>query len=174
MWYGWFMKSSKIVNIQPILLKIDTHIAWTYPMWFAKKWIDRKNVTYVSMETKIPIIKYREFLHISMCYISAINEDIASKFTPVNAREQMANSQKSNDLEMSRSRSNTSTTMKITFWAITLEPEVVETSGWLQNVSLTEILIGRCGLPSNKRGAVFASRDVKTLHFCNVFFKESR
>ena len=32
MWYGWFMKSSKIVNIQPILLKIDTHIAWTYPM----------------------------------------------------------------------------------------------------------------------------------------------
>ena len=43
----------------------------------------RKNVTYVSMATKIPIIKYREFLHISMCYISAINEDIASKFTPV-------------------------------------------------------------------------------------------
>ena len=35
------------------------------------------------MATKIPIIKYREFLHISMCYISAINEDIASKFTPV-------------------------------------------------------------------------------------------
>ena len=48
-----------------------------------KKWIDRKNVTYVSMATKIPIIKYREFLHISMCYISTINEDIASKFTPV-------------------------------------------------------------------------------------------
>ena len=48
-----------------------------------KKWIDPKNVTYVSMATKIPIIKYREFRHISMCYISAINEDIASKFTPV-------------------------------------------------------------------------------------------
>ena len=48
-----------------------------------KKWIHPKNVTYVSMATKIPIIKYREFLHISMCYISANNEDIASKFTPV-------------------------------------------------------------------------------------------
>ena len=33
---------------------------------------------------------------------------------------------------MSRSRSNTSTTMKIIFSAITLKPEVVETSGWLQ------------------------------------------
>ena len=35
------------------------------------------------MATKIPIIKYREFFHISMCYISAINEHIASKCTPV-------------------------------------------------------------------------------------------
>ena len=78
------MKSSKIVNIQPILLKIDTHILLA-PIRcnLQKKWIDRNNVTYVSMATKIPIIKYREFLHISMCYISAINEDITSKFTPV-------------------------------------------------------------------------------------------
>ena len=43
----------------------------------------RKNVTYVSMATNIPIIKHREFLHISMCYISAIYEHIASNFTPV-------------------------------------------------------------------------------------------
>ena len=50
------------------------------------------------------------------------------------AREQMVNSQKSNDLEMSRSMSNISRTMKITFWAVTLEPEVVEISSWLQNV----------------------------------------
>ena len=35
------------------------------------------------MAAKIPIIKHREFLHISMCYISAINELIASKYTPV-------------------------------------------------------------------------------------------
>ena len=41
------------------------------------------NLTYVSMTTNIPIIKHREFLHISMCYISVINEHIASKFTPV-------------------------------------------------------------------------------------------
>ena len=77
------MKSSKIVNVQPIRPKIDTHNAWTYPMECAKNWNDPKNVTYVSMATKIPIIKHREFLHISMCYISAIYEHIASKFTPV-------------------------------------------------------------------------------------------
>ena len=35
------------------------------------------------MATKIPIIKHRDFLHISMYYISAINEDIASTFTTV-------------------------------------------------------------------------------------------
>ena len=46
-------------------------------MQLAKYWNDPKKVTYVAMATKIPIIKYREFLHISMCYISAINEDIA-------------------------------------------------------------------------------------------------
>ena len=78
----------KIVNVQPILPKIDTHNAWTYPMECAKNlsdgmWTDPKNVTYVSMATKIPIIKHREFLHISMCYISAIYEHISSKFTPV-------------------------------------------------------------------------------------------
>ena len=49
----------------------------------AKNWTDPKNVTYVSMATKIPIIKHREFLHISMCYISAINEHIVLKCTPV-------------------------------------------------------------------------------------------
>ena len=77
------MKLSKIVNVQPILPKIDTHNAWTYPMECAKNWTDPNNVTYVSMATKIPIIKHREFLHISMCYISVIYEHIASKFTPV-------------------------------------------------------------------------------------------
>ena len=46
--------------------------------------------------------------------------------------ENMLNSQKKNYLEISRSRSNTSTTMNIIFSAITLKPEVVETSGWLQ------------------------------------------
>ena len=81
--YEKWKSASKIVNVQPILPKIDTHNAWTYPMECAKNWTDPKNVTYVSMATKIPIIKHREFLHISMCYISAIYEHIASKFTPV-------------------------------------------------------------------------------------------
>ena len=54
-------------------------IRWNVP----KNWTDPKNVTYVSMATKIPIIKHREFLHISMCHISAIYEHIASKCTPV-------------------------------------------------------------------------------------------
>ena len=81
--YEKWKSASKIVNVQPILPTIDTHNAWTYPMECAKNWTDPKNVTYVSMATKIPIIKHREFLHISMCYISAIYEHIASKFTPV-------------------------------------------------------------------------------------------
>ena len=78
--YEKWKSASKIVNVQPILPKIDTHNAWTYLMECAKNWTDP---TYVSMATKIPIIKHREFLHISMCYISAIYEHIASKFTPV-------------------------------------------------------------------------------------------
>ena len=81
--YEKWKSASKIVNVQPILPKIDTHNAWTYPMECAKNWTDPKNVTYVSMATKIPIIKHREFLHISMCYISAIYAHIGSKFTPV-------------------------------------------------------------------------------------------
>ena len=81
--YEKWKSASKIVNVQPILPKIDTHNSWTYPMECAKTWNDPKNLTYVSMATKIPIIKHREFLHISMCYISAIYEHIASKLTPV-------------------------------------------------------------------------------------------
>ena len=81
--YEKWKSASKIVIVQPILPKIDTHNAWTFPMEFAKNWTDPKKVTYVSMATKIPIIKHREFLHISMCYISAIYEHITSKFTPV-------------------------------------------------------------------------------------------
>ena len=36
------MKLSKIVNVQPILPKIDTHNAWPYPMECAKTWTDPK------------------------------------------------------------------------------------------------------------------------------------
>ena len=68
--YEKWKSASKIVIVQPKKNGL-------------KNWTDPKKVTYVSMATKIPIIKHREFLHISMCYISAIYEHIASKFTPV-------------------------------------------------------------------------------------------
>ena len=113
--YEKWKSASNIVNVQPILPKIDTHNAWTYLMECAKNWIDPKNVTYVSMATKIPIIKHREFLHISMCYISAIHEHIASIYLHQSCRGTNGEFSKSNDLEMSRSRSNISRTKKITF-----------------------------------------------------------
>ena len=53
LWYSWIYEkwksASKIVNFQPILLKIDIHIVtWTYPIYIAKNCIDQENVTYVS------------------------------------------------------------------------------------------------------------------------------
>ena len=101
-----FFTFSKIFNSQPIPLKIYTHISWTYPMYLAKHYIDQKNVTYVSIATKNHIIKHREFLHVSLCYISANNEHSSSKCTPV-MHGNMVNVQKSNYLEMSTSKSNT-------------------------------------------------------------------
>ena len=64
-----------------------------------------------------------EFFHTSMCYISAITETYRFKFTPV-THGNMVNSKHINDLEMSRSMSNISITIKITFLDITLKPEV--------------------------------------------------
>ena len=52
-----FFTFSKIVNSPPIFLKLDTHIAWAYIMYFAKNCIDQKNVMYVSMATKNPHYK---------------------------------------------------------------------------------------------------------------------
>ena len=68
-----------------------------------------------------------------MLYISANNEHIPSKLIPA-MQGNMVNAQKSNYLEMSRSRLITSKTIKITFWPIIFEPKVVETSGWLENI----------------------------------------
>ena len=59
---------------------------------------------------------------------------------------------------------------KTTFWAITLEPEAVETYGWLQNV-YWQNTNRTVGLPSDKWAAVFASHDVKTIHFCKCFLQ---
>ena len=135
-WYSWIYEkwksASTIVNFQ--IFKLTHILLRPIRCNLQNNGLIRKNVTYVSMATKTPIIKYREFFHISMFYISAINEHIASKFTPVMHGNVLNSQQKSSDLEMSRSRSNQSKTMKITVWAITFEPEVVDTSGWLHDV----------------------------------------
>ena len=60
--------------------------------------------------------------------------------------------------QMSRSRSPK--TMKTTIWVITFESDVVETSGWSQNVPYRKPHSGR-GLRFDARRTVFASRDVK-------------
>ena len=49
---------------------------------------------------------------------------------------------------------------KTTIWAISFEPEVVETSGWFQNVSCQNNY-QKCGGPQDAWRSVFASRDVK-------------
>ena len=49
---------------------------------------------------------------------------------------------------------------KTTIGAITYEPEVVETSGWFQNVPCQNTY-QQCRSPHDVRRTVFASRDVK-------------
>ena len=49
---------------------------------------------------------------------------------------------------------------KTTIWAITFEPEVVETSGWFQNVPCQNIY-QKCRSPHDAWRNVFASHDVK-------------
>ena len=49
---------------------------------------------------------------------------------------------------------------KTTIWAITFAPEVVETSGWFQNVPCQNTY-PKCLSPHDAWRNVFASRDVK-------------
>ena len=51
--------------------------------------------------------------------------------------------------------------MKTTIWAITFEPEVVETSGWFQNVPCQNIY-QKCRSPHDAWRSVFASHDVNS------------
>ena len=67
-----------------------------------------------------------------MGYISAINEHISSKCTPVMHRNMMNSQKKTIILKYQDQRQTHNKTMKIIVAAITFEPEVVETSGWLQ------------------------------------------
>ena len=50
--------------------------------------------------------------------------------------------------------------MKITEWATTFEPEVVETSGWLTNVPYRTAIL-HATIRFDVRRHVFASRDFK-------------
>ena len=50
---------------------------------------------------------------------------------------------------------------KTTIWAITSEPEVVETSGWFQNVPCQNIY-QKCRSPPDAWCSVFASHDVNS------------
>ena len=50
---------------------------------------------------------------------------------------------------------------KTTMWAITSEPEVVETSGWFQNVPCQNIY-QKCRSPHDAWRSVFASHDVNS------------
>ena len=46
--YEKWKSASNIVNFQPILLKIDTHIAWTYPMYLPQNlhWSEKLNIRF--------------------------------------------------------------------------------------------------------------------------------
>ena len=66
---------SKFVNVVPIDLKIGTHIDWTYNMYMPKTYINKSNITYVSMATKYTIIyiNHRAFFKTLTAAISPIN-----------------------------------------------------------------------------------------------------
>ena len=132
-YYFWIF--SKFVNVVPTYLKIGTYIDWTYNMYIAKTYINKSNVTYVSMATKYSIIKHRAFFKTLTAAISPINTwSIAMKFRmdiPV-----------LHDYFVWQPREHRSKVtvkviknIKTTVWTITFESDVLETSGWLQNVS---------------------------------------
>ena len=84
------------------------------------------------MATQTPIIKYGEFFHISMLYISANNEHSSFEIYTSHAWEHGECTQIKLSLNVKVEIQHIKTNMKIILGAITFEPEVVETSGWLQ------------------------------------------
>ena len=62
---------------------------------------------------------------------------------------------------MSKVKVNVTENTKTTIWAITSEPEVVETSGWFQNVPCQNIY-QKCSSPHDAWHSVFASHDVNS------------
>ena len=62
---------------------------------------------------------------------------------------------------MSKVKVKVTENTKTTIWAITSEPEVVETSGWFQNVPCQHIY-QKCRSPHDAWRSVFASHDVNS------------
>ena len=62
---------------------------------------------------------------------------------------------------MSKVKVKVTENTKTTIWAITSEPEVVETSGWFQNVPCQNIY-QKCRSPHDAWRSVFASHDVNS------------
>ena len=62
---------------------------------------------------------------------------------------------------MSKVKVKVTENTKTTIWAITSEPEVVETSGWFQNVPCQNIY-QQCRSPHDAWRSVFASHDVNS------------
>ena len=71
----------------------------------------------------------------------------------------------------SKVKVNVTENTKTTIWAIAFEPEVVETSGWLQNVPCQNTY-QKCRSPHDAWRNVFASRDVNCCIFSNFVNSE--
>ena len=100
--FNFCMFFFKFVNFVPIDLKIGTHIDGKFPMYLAKKLIDKHNVTYISMATKYPIMKHMwHFSKLLTIFISANNEDIGQKFLP-ETYDHTLMLYKFNDIQMSK------------------------------------------------------------------------
>ena len=120
------------INPFTALTGIWSHIDWTYNMYIAKTYINKSNVTYVSMATKYPIIKHRAFFKTLTAAISPIYTwQLLMKLRmaiPVLHAYFVWQPIKH------RSKVKVIKNSKSTFWDLTFEPDVVEISGWL-NVS---------------------------------------
>ena len=90
------------------------------------------------MATKIPIIKYREFFHISMRYISAINEHIYL-FEIYTSHASLIMKGTNGDFSIIKLPSNVKVKIKHInnhekHIIVTLSQEVVETSCWSKTI----------------------------------------
>ena len=119
---------SMFVNFLPIISK-STHINWTYAMYHLKKYTNQNNVIRISMATKTltaaisPIINMWQ---IAMKFCKEIS--VLHAYFVWQSIEHRSMSMSNVNVKVIKN-------ITITVWAMTFEPEVVETSGWLQNIT---------------------------------------